>query len=94
MAWAQVEHMLAGIARILQPDGHFCLYGPFRYGDRHTSPSNADFDAALRQRNPKSGVRDAWRLEEFGHEVGLTLVADHEMPVNNRLLVWCRSDDA
>ncbi|HEY5720424.1 MAG TPA: DUF938 domain-containing protein [Gammaproteobacteria bacterium] len=88
LAWTLVEQMLAGVARVLRAEGHFCLYGPFRYGDRHTSPSNADFDAALRRQDPRSGVRDAWRLEEYAGELGLELVADHEMPVNNRILVW------
>ena len=90
--WALVEHMLAGIAARLRPEGRFCLYGPFRYGDRHTSESNASFDATLRQRDPRQGVRDAFRLEEYGQQVGLSLVADHEMPVNNRLLVFQRNN--
>ena len=93
LPWVLVERMLAGVARRLRPGGRFCLYGPFRYGDRHTSESNATFDAALRRRDPRQGVRDAFRLEEYGLEVGLVLCADHEMPVNNRLLVFERRPD-
>jgi SAM-dependent methyltransferase len=93
LSWVLVERMLAGVARRLRPGGHFCLYGPFRYGDRHTSESNATFDAALRRDDPQRGVRDAFRLEEYGLEVGLVLGADHAMPVNNRLLVFERRPD-
>ncbi len=91
LPWRLVEAMLAGIAARLRPGGRFCLYGPFRYGDRHTSESNASFDASLRRRDPRQGVRDALRLEEFGLEVGLVLEGDREMPVNNRLLVFRRN---
>ncbi len=90
LPWRLVEAMLAGVAARLRPDGRFCLYGPFRYGDRHTSPSNASFDASLRRRDPQQGVRDALRLEEYGRAVGLVLHDDREMPVNNRLLVFRR----
>jgi hypothetical protein len=37
-------------------------------------------------------VRVALRLEEYGHEVGLALDADRELPGNNRLLVFRRTD--
>ena len=90
LPWVLVERMLAGVAARLRPGGHFCLYGPFRYGDRHTSASNASFDAALRRRDPRQGVRDALRLEEFGQTLGLALVDDRAMPVNNRTLVFRR----
>jgi SAM-dependent methyltransferase len=93
LPWVLVERMLAGVARRLRPGGRFCLYGPFRYGDRHTSESNATFDAALRRGDPQRGVRDTFRLEEYGLEVGLVLGADHAMPVNNRLLVFERRPD-
>jgi nucleoside-diphosphate-sugar epimerase len=36
----------------------FALYGPFQYGGRAASQSNARFDAMLRSRDPESGVRD------------------------------------
>ena len=93
LPWRLVAAMLSGVAQRLRPGGRFCLYGPFRYGDRHTSESNASFDASLRQRDPNQGVRDALRLEEFGHEVGLELRDDRAMPVNNRLLVFRRVAD-
>jgi len=90
MALDLVERMLCGVARALRPGSHFCLYGPFRYGEQHSAPSNARFDVWLRARDPHSGVRDANHLDALALAAGLELVADHAMPVNNRTRVWLR----
>ena len=87
---ALVERMLRGVAAALRPGARFCLYGPFRYGDRHTAPSNARFDALLRARDPASGIRDARHLAAVAATAGLELIEDRAMPVNNRTLVWER----
>lgn len=86
-----VHAMVQGVARLLPPGGPFLLYGPFRYAERHTSASNAAFDAALRSRDPSMGIRDALALQALAAELGLALIADHPMPANNRTLVWRRA---
>lgn len=88
MSWPAVSAMFAGIGRLLEPPGRFCLYGPFNYADHYTSESNERFDHWLRERDPDSGLRNFEALDELARNSGLTLRADHEMPVNNRLLVW------
>jgi len=90
MGWEEVERMFEGIGRVLAPGGRFCLYGPFNRDGRFTSESNARFDAWLKQRDPKSGVRDRDELDELARRQGLRRVADHAMPANNRILVWRR----
>ena len=87
MSWPQVERMFEGIGRIrtLQT---FCLYGPFNYGGRHTSESNARFDAMLRGRDPLSGLRDIEEIMNLARKTGLELLEDNPMPANNRLLVF------
>lgn len=90
MSWPAVQRMFAGISRVLEHDAPFCLYGPFNYGGRHTSDSNARFDTWLQQRDPASGLRDFEQLDALARSCGMSLRADHEMPVNNRLLVWCK----
>ena len=67
---------------------HIMHYGPFNYHGRYTSASNARFDAWLQERDPGSGIRDFADLDALARGHGLRLRADHEMPVNNRLLVW------
>jgi hypothetical protein len=87
MSWPQVERMFAGIGRITTLKT-FCLYGPFNYHGKHTSESNARFDAMLRARDPASGLRDFDDIARLAERAGLVLVEDNAMPANNRLLVW------
>ncbi len=88
MDWVSVENMFAGIGRVLQSRGVFCLYGPFNYHGSYTSDSNARFDVWLKQRDPRSGIRDFEALNALAARHDLTLHADHAMPANNRTLVW------
>jgi len=92
MSLPEVAAMLRGVAQVLAPGGRFALYGPFSRGGRHTSDSNRDFDHWLRMRDPDSGVRDIDTLEPMAAEAGLILEADHAMPVNNRTLIWRRTE--
>ncbi len=88
MSWPQVERMFSEIARLLPPGGVLAVYGPFHYGGKPTSESNARFDAMLRARDPASGVRDFEVLRELAQRHGLALEEDNAMPANNRLLVF------
>jgi cyclopropane fatty-acyl-phospholipid synthase-like methyltransferase len=88
MNWSSVQNMFAGIGRVLQTEGIFCLYGPFNYQGRYTSDSNARFDTWLKARDPASGIRDFEALVALAEQAGLMLLADHAMPANNHLLVW------
>lgn len=88
MGWSSVENMFAGIGRVLNQGGVFCLYGPFNYNGSFSSESNARFDLWLKQRDPVSGVRDFEALQKLAEEAGLSFIDDIEMPANNRTLVW------
>ena len=89
--WESALGLLAGVGRLLGPDGVFYLYGPFMRGGEHTAPSNAAFDAALKRRDPRWGVRDIDDLigEAAPHGLGLREVI--EMPANNLSLVFVRT---
>lgn len=91
ISWPEVERMFAGIARVLSVGGILCLYGPFNYGGRFTSESNARFDAWLKSRNKNSGVRDFEAINRLAETYGLFLLRDVAMPSNNRTLVWQRA---
>jgi SAM-dependent methyltransferase len=88
MSWPQAERMFAGVGALLPRGGVVALYGPFHYGGKPTSPSNARFDAWLRAQDAKSGVRDFEAVRDLAGEHGLVLEEDHAMPANNRLLVF------
>jgi cyclopropane fatty-acyl-phospholipid synthase-like methyltransferase len=94
MSWDDVQQFFGGVGAVLGgDDAVLCVYGPFRYGGRYTSDSNAEFDAYLKARDPRSGIRDFEALERLAHEQRLALSADHPMPANNRTLVWRRRTD-
>lgn len=88
MSWPAVQHMFTGIGELLDTGAAFCLYGPFNYGGNYSSDSNRRFDAWLKDRDPASGIRNFEALDQLASANALTLEADYEMPVNNRLLVW------
>jgi len=90
IAVALVERFFAGVGATLAPRAHLAVYGPFRYAGRFTTESNAQFDAALKQRDPDSGIRDAEWVQQLAAAQRFALVADHPMPANNQLLVWQR----
>lgn len=88
MSDAAVEAMFRAAPRVLSSGGSFALYGPFNYSGTYTSASNARFDGWLKARDPYSGIKDFEHLDALAREGGLALTRDHEMPVNNRILVW------
>ena len=90
MSWDTVQTMFEGIGNMLVPGGIFCLYGPFNYNGQYTSASNERFDCFLKDRDTYSGIRDFRDLDALAVTNGLKFRDDHEMPVNNRLLVWER----
>ncbi|HVI25532.1 MAG TPA: DUF938 domain-containing protein [Xanthomonadaceae bacterium] len=94
MGWAEVERCFAGIGAALPDDGVFVAYGPFKRGGAHTSDSNRDFDAWLRARDPRSGVRDVEALDALAHAAGLARTGDVAMPANNACLAWRRDGAA
>ena len=84
--WAVSEGLFAGAARHLRPDGRLFVYGPFMRDGRHTAPTNAAFDASLRQENAARGVRDIADLETVAARHRLKLEAVIDMPANNFVL--------
>ena len=88
MAWEDVVRTFAALPRVLAADATVVVYGPFRYCGRHTSDSNAAFDAKLATDAPHQGVRDFERVDALARAAGLALADDRAMPANNRCLAW------
>lgn len=88
MGWPQVQAMFAGLAAVMAEDAVVAVYGPFNYGGAFTSDSNRDFEAWLKARDPRSGIRDVEAVHALANGIGLHPVDDIAMPANNRLLVW------
>lgn len=88
MHWPMVVDFIEGAGKVLGKDGLFVLYGPFNYNGEFTSESNARFDLWLKERDPKSGVRNFEDLNQLAEKAGMNLKHDYEMPANNRILCW------
>uniref|UniRef100_UPI003BACD776 DUF938 domain-containing protein n=1 Tax=Stappia sp. TaxID=1870903 RepID=UPI003BACD776 len=91
MSFDHVRHFFVRVGELLKKGGLLCVYGPMKYGGAFTTPSNADFDAQLRARDPLSGIRDFEALDDLALAQGLELRDDLDMPANNRLLIWERT---
>jgi SAM-dependent methyltransferase len=90
MDWASVQALFAGLARVLADEATVVAYGPFNRGGGYTSDSNREFDAWLKARDARSGIRDAEAVDALARDAGLTLAGDIAMPANNRCLIWQR----
>ena len=88
MSYAAVVDMFSKVGEALCPDGVFCLYGPFLLQGEFTSPSNAQFDAGLRARDPAMGIRDLDALDKLATSSGLQRSSIYALPANNMLAVW------
>jgi Protein of unknown function (DUF938) len=80
--------LMAGAGKYLAAGGLLIVYGPFRIGGAHTAASNEAFDADLRARDPRWGVRDLEWLQQLGATHGLTLEQRVAMPANNQTLIF------
>jgi len=86
--WEATLALMAGAGRILPAGGVLVTYGPYMRAGAHTSQSNEAFDASLRARNPRWGVRDIDQVAEVAGKEGLALDEVVPMPANNLALVW------
>ncbi|SDJ82806.1 DUF938 domain-containing protein [Billgrantia gudaonensis] len=85
--WRVTEALMARAAERLALGGVLYLYGPYRRNGGHTAPSNAAFDADLRRRDPRWGVRDLEAVADEARRYGLRLTETVEMPANNLSVV-------
>ena len=90
MSWAEVQAFFAGASAALAQHATIVVYGPFNYDGDFTSASNREFDASLKARDPRSGIRDVEAVDGLASGLGFELAEDVAMPANNRCLVWRR----
>lgn len=88
MSWENVKDFIKNAGELLTSKGLLVLYGPFNYNNQYTSESNARFDGWLKQRDPKSGIRNFEDMDSLAQQAGLKLQGDFPMPANNQILYW------
>ena len=90
--WSVTEGLMTGAGAVLDPDAPLMLYGPFKRNGQHTAPSNAKFDAWLKESHPAHGVRDLEAVVDAAHAAGLQLDEVVPMPANNFSVIFRRRD--
>ena len=80
--------LFEGANEVLNSDGIIFLYGPFFEKDVEPASSNIAFDRDLRARNSEWGIRNKESIEDYAKKSNFNLIARHEMPANNLLLVF------
>jgi len=89
--WASALGLLDAAAVILPSGAPLILYGPWLKDDIPAAPSNLEFDADLKRRDPSWGLR---RVEDFAAAAaprGFALEALRPMPANNLMMLWRKS---
>lgn len=88
--WPSTLGLLAGAARRLGAGAPLILYGPWRREGVPTAPSNEAFDASLKARDPRWGLRRVEDLDAAAAASGFARTRLVEMPANNLTLVYRR----
>lgn len=91
MPFSAARKLFDALDRYSGDDVVLAVYGPFNYGGRYTSDSNARFDQWLAQRNAGRAIRDFEAVDGLATAAGFALQGDYPMPANNRLLAWRRA---
>lgn len=90
MHWKDCKAFMKLLGHRLRENSRVVIYGPFKYNGEFTSESNAQFDQTLKERDTLSGIRNYEDVLTNMTKNGFEIVADHDMPANNRALVFNR----
>lgn len=88
--WASALGLLDGAARLLRTGAPLIMYGPWITDKAATAESNLRFDADLKRRDPKWGLR---KIEDFAaaaEDRGFQVEQTRPMPANNMMLLLRR----
>ncbi|XP_002732310.2 methyltransferase-like 26 [Saccoglossus kowalevskii] len=80
--------LIKGAGTVLKSHGLLVMYGPYKVHGIITPHSNVEFDKQLKIRNPEWGLRDIDYLIEVAEQNGMILEAMHDMPANNKTIVF------
>jgi hypothetical protein len=88
---AATRGLMARAGRLLPAGAPLVLYGPFLEPDVETVASNLAFDASLKSRDGRWGLRDIGWVDDLAAAAGLSRNRRVAMPANNLVLVYRRN---
>lgn len=86
--WEATLGLFRGAARLLGSGAPLILYGPYIEEGVETAQSNREFDASLKQRDPRWGLRSAQALDTLAAQHKMARSARYALPANNIVLVF------
>ena len=75
-------------SKLLKNGQFLMLYGPFKIGGKHNSPSNELFDISLKMQNESWGVRDLGEVSEEANKNDFIEEELISMPANNFSVIY------
>jgi SAM-dependent methyltransferase len=92
--WPTTAALMRLAAECLRARGRLVVYGPFDVEGEPLAPSNRAFDADLRSRDARWGLRQLGDVQAEAARAGLVFEERVVMPANNLMLVWRREPAA
>ena len=89
--WDATVGLFTQGARLLPKDAPLILYGPYFQADVAPAASNVEFDASLRARDPRWGIRALEDVGSLATAQRFALDRVEAMPANNLTLIFRRS---
>ena len=85
---ATLSGLMQGVGRHLARGGVLVTYGPYVLDDAPLVPSNVEFDAWLKTRDPSWGIRRLADVVAHARDAGVRLRERVAMPANNLMLIF------
>ena len=93
--WQAALGLFSGAGRLLPAGAPLVLYGPFKRHGVHTAPSNQAFEAGLRAKDSRWGVRCLdTQVMPVARESGFELAEVVAMPANNLMVLFRRGESS
>lgn len=86
--WPTCAALMRLAAATLREGGVLVVYGPFEVEGEPLAPSNRAFDADLRARDARWGLRRLGEVQAEASRAGLAFERRVAMPANNLVLAW------
>ncbi len=86
--WNCTKELFKQSGKLLEKGKFLMLYGPFKYGNKHTSHSNYLFDNSLKKQNDFWGIRDIEEVTFEAKKNGFSLEDIICMPANNFSIIY------
>lgn len=90
--WSATPALMRLAADCVVGGGWILVYGPFEVEGEPLAPSNQAFDADLRARDARWGLRRLGEVQRVAREAGLEFERRVAMPANNLMLIWHRPE--